>query len=103
VLPAGIPPQGRARGGEFAVFRTMTPQLTGGFEVNYSVQDALGGTFDLFGGNINVNYSISPLTSVFFQSAYIRRVASDDLIAVSPSTVDTSDTIVTIGIRRQIY
>ena len=103
VLPTGIPPQGRARGGEFAVFRTMTPQLTGGFEVNYSVQDALGGTFDLLGGNIDVNYSISPLTSVFFQSAYIRRVASDDLLAVSPSSVDTSDTIVTIGIRRQIY
>ena len=103
VLPTGFPSTGRSRGGDFAVFRTMTPQLTGGFDLWYAIDDTLGGQYKLFRGTVNAEYSFSPRTSVFLTGAYIARTADDALVAVSPSSADTSDTSVTIGIRRTLY
>ena len=102
VVPSAIPTRGRSRGGQFSIYRTMTPQLTGGLDLGYTIEDTLGGQYNLFRGMVNANYNLSLRTAVFMTAAYVRRHSDDDLIAMVPSSADTSETSVTIGIRRQL-
>jgi predicted porin len=80
----------------------MTPELNGGLEANYSVNDQFGIDYDIFGGSLTLNYSFSPRTLSYFRAAYVQRQSDAALAALSPLSSDVSDTIVTIGIRRQL-
>jgi uncharacterized protein (PEP-CTERM system associated) len=101
VLPAGIPSEGTSTGVELGIFRTVTPQLTGGLTSSYTVQDAFGGQYSILAASIDLSYSFSQRTQLFYRAAYIHRGSDAALVAVSPVSGNVTDTSVTIGIRRQ--
>jgi hypothetical protein len=101
VLPAGIPSEGTSTGVELGIFRTVTPQLTGGLTSSYTVQDAFGGQYSILAASIDLSYSFSQRTQLFYRAAYIHRGSDAALVAVSPVSGNVTDTSVTLGIRRQ--
>lgn len=88
-------------GADIAVFRNINPYLSGAADIGYTDYRMLGANFSTISGNVTLTYQLSALTALYFRTAYIARLSSAALIAVSPGTTNMSDTAITLGIRRQ--
>src|SRR6266446_6008793 len=100
-VPSGIPLQSKSTGAEFGLSRTMTPRLTGRLRANYSVEDILGGEYNLYGGGLDLDYTVSLKTRTYLRVAYQRRDSNAALVAASPVSVSESDASIMIGLNRQ--
>lgn len=92
--------QQTTEGADFAVFRNINPFLTGGVDVSYTHYQMLGSDFNTISGSATLTYQLSALTALYFRTAYIARLSSAALIAVSPGTTNMSDLAITLGIRK---
>ena len=100
VQTSGIPQQ-TSTGGEFGVSRNINPRLTGSVAMDYFVENILGGDFSTISGYATLGYQLGATTQVYFRAAYTDRLASAALVSLSPATINSSDTAITVGIRRQ--
>ena len=100
-VPVTIRSRGTSTGADLEISRNMTPHLTGSLDANYSVQDALGGQYRLFGVSLNFSYLMTPQMQTFLNAAYLHRDSNAALVAVSPFSGSLSDASIMIGISRQ--
>jgi uncharacterized protein (PEP-CTERM system associated) len=102
-VPVGFSQDGTSSGVDLAVSRNMTPRLTGSIDGSYSKANDLGGKYDIYQGNLNLNYLLSPVMQTYFLTGYTHRNTSAALAAASPLSAGYSEYHITIGIRRQFY
>ena len=100
-LTAGSGFQQTYAGSDFAIFRNINPYLTGQINIDYVDQKLLGDRFAMLSGAVGASYSLSAVLQVYVRTAYVRRISSAALVAVSPLSGSTSDTAITVGAREQ--
>ncbi len=80
----------------------ITRDLTGQLGLNYNFYQELGGHAKDYGVTGEVDYTLGPLTNIYFRSEYLRRDSSTTLQNLSPFTGSLDDIRLTIGLNRQL-
>jgi uncharacterized protein (PEP-CTERM system associated) len=89
-------------GTQASVSHNLTPLLTGTIGGTYSNDQQFGGNASTFMVDGQLNYSLSPETSVYFRTDYLNRQSSAALRALSPFTGSLEDVRVTVGLSHTL-
>ena len=102
-VPAGTALRQTSIGLAFLASRDLTPKTSATFGTTYSFQTILGGHDSILNTNGEIRYALAPDMSLYARAAYLQRISSDSLVAISPLNGNVSDAQFTIGIHRVLF
>jgi uncharacterized protein (PEP-CTERM system associated) len=95
-------PETNSWGGQATFSHNISRLTTGSLGAGYTTYEELGGVARTFNVSGQVSYSLAPGTSIYFQTIYMNRDASQSLQALSPFTGSLDDVRLTLGLTHQL-
>lgn len=90
-------------GGTLAYSRDLNRLLRGTLSGSYSNSQEFGGNARLYNFDARLNYTLSPLTNVYFDAGYLYREPSGSIRNLSPVSGSLSDVILTVGLTHTLF